>query len=148
MRHHYKLSELELIGTVYCCSSLTHLVAINSFPLTALPEAIAGTPYGNLTIGVPKEIQENERRVALSPEATKNLIKQGFNVVIEEGAGLGAKFSDQDYVDAGAKVKSAQEVFQSDIVLKVGLPFTVSVYFANQGRKLTFIQNRQLATKD
>ena len=86
---------------------------------------------------MPKEIQENERRVALSPEATKNLIKQGFNVVIEEGAGLGAKFSDQDYVDAGAKVKSAQEVFQSDIVFKVGLLFHSFSLFFQQGRKLT-----------
>ena len=91
----------------------------STFYLTAPPEVVAGISYSDMTIGVPKEIQENEKRVALSPEATKQLIKQGFNVVIEEGAGLGAKFSDQDYIDAGAKVKSTKEVFQSDIVLKV-----------------------------
>ena len=78
-------------------------------------------PYGQLTIGVPKEIHEGERRVALSPEAAKQLIKQGFNVVVETGAGTGAKFLDADYVAAGAEVKTVKEALGSDIVFKVRL---------------------------
>ena len=85
------------------------------------PEAVTGVPYGQLTIGVPKEIHEGERRVALSPEAAKQLIKQGFNVVVETGAGAGAKFLDADYIAAGAEVKTVKEALGSDIVFKVRL---------------------------
>lgn len=83
------------------------------------PESVAGVPYDQLTVGVPKEIHEGEKRVAMSPEATKQFTKQGFKVVVEAGAGEGAKFLDADYIAAGAEVKSAKEAFSSDIVLKV-----------------------------
>lgn len=84
------------------------------------PEStVTGVPYSQLTVGVPKEIHEGERRVALSPEAAKQFTKQGFKVVVEAGAGVGAKFLDSDYIAAGAEIKTAKEVFSSDIVLKV-----------------------------
>lgn len=76
-----------------------------------------------MTIGVPKEIHEGEKRVALSPEAAKQLIKQGFKVVVESGAGVGAKFLDADYAAAGAEVKTTKDAFGADIVFKVR-PFT------------------------
>ncbi|CAI8016098.1 NAD(P) transhydrogenase, mitochondrial [Geodia barretti] len=81
-----------------------------------------GTPYNQLTIGVPKEIFPNEKRVALSPAAVKVLTKEGFNVVIEDGAGSHAKFSNAEYEASGAQVKPLSEVFGSDIVLKVRAP--------------------------
>lgn len=56
-----------------------------------------GTPYNNLTIGIPKETFPNERRVAMTPAACKLLTKEGFTVAIEDGAGLEAKFSNADY---------------------------------------------------
>ncbi|KAI2651422.1 NAD(P) transhydrogenase, mitochondrial [Labeo rohita] len=56
-----------------------------------------GIPYKQLTVGVPKEIFQNERRVAISPAGVEALIKQGFNVVVESGAGESAKFSDDIY---------------------------------------------------
>ena len=46
---------------------------------------------------MPKETFTNEKRVALSPEAAERLIKLGFNVNVEEGAGTGADFSDKAY---------------------------------------------------
>lgn len=55
----------------------------------------------------------------MSPEAAKQLLKQGFKVVVEAGAGEGAKFLDADYIAAGAEVKSVKEAFSSDIVFKV-----------------------------
>lgn len=85
----------------------------------SVPESVTGVPYDQLTVGVPKEIHEGEKRVALSPEAAKQFTKQGFKVVVEAGAGAGAKFLDADYIAAGAEVKSAKEAFSSDIVLKV-----------------------------
>ena len=72
-----------------------------------------------MTIGVPKEIFTNEKRIGLSPQACKLLTGKGFNVVVEEGAGEGAKFLDSDFIDAGAKIGSMKDAFSADIVLKV-----------------------------
>jgi hypothetical protein len=63
-------------------------------PNTSEPKGIS---YKNLTIGVPKEQFLNERRVALTPTATQNLIKKGFKLVIEENAGALAKFPNDQY---------------------------------------------------
>lgn len=79
----------------------------------------AGIPYKQLTVGVPKEIFQNERRVALSPAGVEALIKQGFNVVVESGAGESAKFSDDMYAKAGASIKDVKDVFASDVLVKV-----------------------------
>lgn len=56
-----------------------------------------GKDVSEVTIGVPKETFANERRVALSPEATQRLVKLGFKVNIESGAGSQADFSDKVY---------------------------------------------------
>lgn len=69
---------------------------------------------------MPKEVFQNERRVAISPAGVQALVKQGFNVVVETGAGDSAKFPDEMYTAAGAAIKDAKEVFASDMLLKVG----------------------------
>ena len=56
------------------------------------------------TIGVPLETFESERRVALSPEAAQRLIKLGFKVNIQSGAGAYSDFSDSNYTAIGAKI--------------------------------------------
>ena len=61
------------------------------------------------TIGVPKETFENEKRVALSPEAAQKLIKQGFTVNIESGAGKASDFGDSTYEAVGAKIVNTDE---------------------------------------
>ncbi|KTG43398.1 hypothetical protein cypCar_00019226 [Cyprinus carpio] len=81
-----------------------------------------GIPYKQLTVGVPKEIFQNERRVAISPAGVEALIKQGFNVVVESGAGESAKFSDDMYTNAGATIRDVKDVFASDVLLKVRAP--------------------------
>lgn len=78
-----------------------------------------------MKIGVLKETKERENRVALSPEVIKLLVKKEFEVLVEEGAGNASNFSDAEYISAGAKVVKAQEVFGSDILLKVNL-FTLA----------------------
>lgn len=95
-----------------------------------------GIPYSDLTIGVPKEILSNERRVALSPAAVKLLTKEGFNVTIEKGAGVEAKFSDADFVESGAKIASKDEVFNSNIILKVCAPQAEEVKMLKKGSNL------------
>ncbi|XP_041091914.1 NAD(P) transhydrogenase, mitochondrial [Polyodon spathula] len=81
-----------------------------------------GIPYKQLTVGVPKEIFQNEKRVALSPVGVQALIKQGFNVVVESGAGESSKFSDEHYIQAGATIKGTKDVLASDLVVKVRAP--------------------------
>lgn len=75
-----------------------------------------------LTIGVPKEIAQGETRVALIPDVARRLKSTGFNIAIEAGAGEKAYFSDQSYREAGADISDREEVFRSDIVLKVNPP--------------------------
>ncbi|NP_001295435.1 NAD(P) transhydrogenase, mitochondrial isoform 2 [Mus musculus] len=81
-----------------------------------------GIPYKQLTVGVPKEIFQNEKRVALSPAGVQALVKQGFNVVVESGAGEASKFPDDLYRAAGAQIQGMKEVLASDLVVKVRAP--------------------------
>jgi NAD(P) transhydrogenase len=71
---------------------------------------------------VPKETFSNERRVALSPEAAQRLIKQGFKINIETGAGSYADFSDEAYKSVGVHVVSREQAFNADLMLKVRPP--------------------------
>lgn len=77
-----------------------------------------------LKVAVPKEIAENETRVAASPESVKKLIALGCNISIESGAGDGADIPDSAFTEAGASVvKTAAEAYKgADIVLKVQAP--------------------------
>jgi len=73
-----------------------------------------------MQIGVPKELCEAERRLALTPEAVDMLTDCGHHVLVESEAGLGINYSDAHYAEAGAQiVATAAEVFQSDIILKL-----------------------------
>ncbi|XP_050309949.1 NAD(P) transhydrogenase, mitochondrial-like [Anthonomus grandis grandis] len=88
---------------------------------------VKGIPYNKLSIGVPKEIWKNEKRVAITPLVTQTLTKKGFNVHIEESAGVLAKFRNEDYEQAGAKLVDTKKVFDSDIILKVRQPLNTEV---------------------
>ena len=78
-----------------------------------------GTPYEQLSIGIPKELYEREGRVAITPETTVRLLKAKFkNVYIEENAGRLSKFNNTAYETAGATI--VPNVWnQADIILKV-----------------------------
>ena len=77
-----------------------------------------------MRVGVPKEIKNHEYRVGLTPPSVAELVAAGHEVVVETRAGAGIDFSDQDYVEAGARiVGTAAEVFaQSDMIVKVKEP--------------------------
>lgn len=77
-----------------------------------------------MKIGIPKEIHEGEKRVATTPEAAEQIIKLGFSVAIESGAGLGADLSDEIYREAGVEVINDVKTLwqQSDIIMKVRAP--------------------------
>lgn len=74
-------------------------------------------------IGIPKEIFKNERRVAIVPQTVSTFTKKGIQVLVEENAGVEAKFSNSDYEACGAKVVNRDKLFsQSNIILKVRQP--------------------------
>ena len=84
------------------------------------PSKKGGKP---MTLGLPKEISPQEKRVVLTPEAVGILVNNGVDVLVETTAGEQAKFSDQEYSDAGAKIAySRKEVFGADVVVKVDAP--------------------------
>ncbi|MEO6102660.1 MAG: NAD(P)(+) transhydrogenase (Re/Si-specific) subunit alpha, partial [Pseudoxanthomonas sp.] len=69
-----------------------------------------------------KETAKGERRVAATPETVKKLVATGANIKVESGAGLGAGFVDQAYLDAGAQLATAVTAAQADLVLCVQPP--------------------------
>uniref|UniRef100_W5N6D3 NAD(P) transhydrogenase, mitochondrial n=1 Tax=Lepisosteus oculatus TaxID=7918 RepID=W5N6D3_LEPOC len=93
-----------------------------TFPVLWNHQTAKGVRYTDILVGIPKEVSKNERRVAVSPAGVQALVKQGFNVQVESGAGDEAKFSDDQYREAGAKIGDTKTVFGSDLVLKVRAP--------------------------
>ena len=77
-----------------------------------------------MQIAVPSETLANEKRVALIPDAVKKLVRAGFDVVIESGAGVKAGFADAEYTEAGATLSSDRHALLSGayILLRVNKP--------------------------
>lgn len=76
-----------------------------------------------MLVGVPKEIKNNEYRVALTPAGAKQLIQHGHQVIVEHNAGLGSSFPDSEYTAVGAKiVPTAADAWSAEMVVKVKEP--------------------------
>lgn len=103
-----------------------------------------------MVIGVPKEIKEQEFRVALLPAAAYQLVKRGHQVVVETRAGAGIGFSDDDYRRAGAEILAThEEVFaRADMIVKVKEPLASECGLLRKGQILfTYLHlaaNKQL----
>lgn len=91
-----------------------------------------------LTIGVLRETFAGEKRVAAAPEVVEKLIKLGFGVCIESGAGDAANFSDSAFISAGAKIAAGagELLATSDIVFKVRAPSSQEVAAMRPGTTL------------
>jgi alanine dehydrogenase len=91
-----------------------------------------------MIIGVPKEIKEQEQRVALLPSLTNQLTRHGHSVLVERNAGLGSGYPDQDYVKAGAEiVEQAKDVFaRADMIVKVKEPLEAEFPLLRRGQIL------------
>jgi len=92
-----------------------------------------------MKVGIPKEVQQNELRVAATQKTVIRLIKkQGFEVLVESGCGLRAKISDEEFAAAGAVIiSSASELYaKSDIILKVQPPTEAEVDLMKKGTVL------------
>ncbi|PLS14831.1 alanine dehydrogenase [Bacillus sp. M6-12] len=87
-----------------------------------------------MRIGVPKEIKNNENRVAMTPAGVVNLVSSGHEVFIEAGAGQGSGFQDKDYMAAGASiVPGAREVWAMEMVMKVKEPLPEEYEYFYEG---------------
>jgi len=73
-------------------------------------------------IGIPREIKDNEYRVAMPPEGVAELVGDGHRVRVETGAGVGSGFTDQDYAVVGAEMVPIDKAFDVEMVLKVKEP--------------------------
>jgi alanine dehydrogenase len=88
----------------------------------AAPRLTAPFTSPMASVGVPKEIKRDEQRVALTPDGARELVSHGMDVRVEQGAGLGAGISDDDYADAGARIVGREEAWAAHLVVKVKEP--------------------------
>ncbi len=104
-----------------------------------------------MRIGVPQERLAQETRAAATPKTVEQLLKLGFSVAVESGAGKLASFDDEAFAEAGAEIVTGDEVWQSDVILKVNAPNDDEIALLNPGTTpISFIwpaQNPQLMKK-
>jgi alanine dehydrogenase len=83
-----------------------------------------GVKNRRITIGIPSDKKDDEKRVALTPEAVNLLVESDNEVIVQKGAGLGANYTDKDYSENGAIISdSIARVYSTDAVIKVA-PFS------------------------
>ena len=93
------------------------------------------------TVFVPREIDAGEPRVGASPETVKRLVGLGFDVIVEAGAGLGARILDADFAAAGASIGKAADVARADVVLKVRRPAEAELKHYRKGAAVIAIMD-------
>jgi len=91
-----------------------------------------------MTIGVPKEIKDQEGRVALQPDGAAELTHHGHSVLIEKGAGEASGFADEEYLQAGARIEEDKKRLfsSSDLILKVKEPLPEEYPLFKEGQQL------------
>ncbi|PYL19515.1 MAG: alanine dehydrogenase [Verrucomicrobia bacterium] len=91
-----------------------------------------------MVIGVPKEIKEQEQRIALVPSAAELLTKRGHTVLVEKSAGVGSGYPDEEYRKAGAEIVDlAKDVFaRADMIVKVKEPLPAEFPLLRKGQIL------------
>lgn len=94
-----------------------------------------------MIIGVPKEIKEHEYRVGITPAGVKELAKGGHRIIVEQSAGTGSGFADEDYQLAGAEISDRKNLFHtSELIVKVKEPLPEEFYLFHEGQALfTFL---------
>ena len=77
-----------------------------------------------MIIGIPKEIKNNENRVAMTPAGVHELVKHGHTVLVQKTAGEGSGFSDEDFAEVGAQmIPTIEEVYaKAEMIIKVKEP--------------------------
>ncbi|XP_017481873.1 PREDICTED: NAD(P) transhydrogenase, mitochondrial-like [Rhagoletis zephyria] len=113
---------MQLLQVKTLCQTLS-ISARLTLSLSARNLQSKPLPYKGLKIGIPKEIWPNEKRISMVPASAATLSKKGIQILVEEDAGVNAKFSNADFEAAGAKVVARQDIFgNSDVIFKVRAP--------------------------
>lgn len=103
----------------------------------------------HLVFGIPKENQEIETRLPLTPEAVSILVEEGHEVLLETGAGLGMNYTDMRYSEAGATVvETAEDAFSADIVFKIAPPTPEEVALMNDRSAIFSMLQLSLFSKE
>jgi len=89
-----------------------------------------------MKIGVPKELTIHEYRVGLTPPGVKVLTQQGHSVFVELGAGLASGISNSEYIQAGALMVDANEVWNCEMIVKVKEPLAEEYHFIKENQKI------------
>ncbi|GGF35332.1 alanine dehydrogenase [Subtercola lobariae] len=91
-----------------------------------------------MLIGIPTEVKNNEKRVAATPAGVHELVRRGHSVVVQEGAGLGSRITDEDFTAAGARIlPTADQVWaEADLLLKVKEPIAPEYHRMRPGQVL------------
>lgn len=91
-----------------------------------------------MIVGIPKEIKNNENRVALTPSGTAEMLKHGHEVYVQASAGLGSGFTDKAYIEAGAKIlPSIEDVYgEAEMIMKVKEPIEPEYHLIKKGQVL------------
>jgi H+-translocating NAD(P) transhydrogenase subunit alpha len=89
-----------------------------------------------MIIGIPRESLPGETRVAATPQTVAQLIKLGYEVLVESGAGAASSFADAAFTEAGAGIGSPDQVLSADVVLKVNAPTTDEIAALRDGATL------------
>jgi alanine dehydrogenase len=94
-----------------------------------------------MIVGVPREIKNNEYRVAMAPAGVRALVENGHTVIIEQAAGEGSGISDYEFIQAGAKIAPAAAVYDAaEMIVKVKEPLPVEYNLLKEGQILfTFL---------
>lgn len=94
--------------------------------------------HRKISIGLPCDKRNDEKRIALTPEAVNLLVENGNEVILQKGSGAGANYSDKDYSNNGATITdSPARVFSTDVVIKVA-PFTGQEADYLKGNQIVF----------
>jgi alanine dehydrogenase len=106
--------------------------------LLSLPNVLNNPNCNDMIIGVPKEIKNNENRVALTPGGAKELVKRGHQVYVQQTAGEGSGFSDDEYTAAGAAVlPNIEDVYAiAEMIIKVKEPIEPEYKLIKEGQLL------------
>jgi alanine dehydrogenase len=91
-----------------------------------------------MKVGVLKELKDKEHRVALTPVGAKTLHQAGHTVLVQAGAGLGAGFSDTQYLAAGARIVPVEQAWDAELVLKVKEPLASEYHYLKEQILFTY----------
>ena len=101
-----------------------------------------------LSIGIPKEVSLNEKRIPLTPDAVQILVSNGYQILIEKGAGEGAFFQDLEYSEAGAKIVDKAKAFEQDLILKINPPTDEEIHLMKNNSYLISTLQINLGNQD